>query len=385
MTLLVRDEADVVDANLRYHLNQGVDFVVATDNGSVDGTVEVLREYERRGHLHLISEPGEGVWYRQASWVTRMARLAATEFGAEWVINNDADEFWWPLEGNLKDALGGISSRHDLVVAPRPEFVLRPGDGWFADRLIVREAISRTEPKVAHRARPDLIVSNGGHSVVPGGGARPSGPFPRRALHGASPWSPQPARPFVAAPQTPIQILHFPARSYAQLARKVEEARRPGGASEGLRIRGAVGPEQFRPDAIYARVLADDARAQAGLGTGALVVDTRLRDFLAACPDPLAADWRPPDSTDGAVGRPAGDEEMAAVQDDVALALARREQRRTLVEMRLNLLSERLRGRLEQRSEHRLARAVTKLERSHGWRLRMVIMRLNGRLRRLSR
>ena len=39
LTLLVRNEADVVDANLAFHLNAGVDFVIATDNGSEDGSV----------------------------------------------------------------------------------------------------------------------------------------------------------------------------------------------------------------------------------------------------------------------------------------------------------------------------------------------------------
>ncbi len=58
MTLLARDEADVVDAHLAFHLNAGVDFVVATDNGSEDGTTEILERYERAGHLHLIREPG---------------------------------------------------------------------------------------------------------------------------------------------------------------------------------------------------------------------------------------------------------------------------------------------------------------------------------------
>ena len=37
MTLLVRDEEDIVEDHLVYHLNQGVDFVIATDNNSVDG------------------------------------------------------------------------------------------------------------------------------------------------------------------------------------------------------------------------------------------------------------------------------------------------------------------------------------------------------------
>ena len=38
MTLKVRDEADVIDANLRFHLAAGADFFIVTDNGSTDGT-----------------------------------------------------------------------------------------------------------------------------------------------------------------------------------------------------------------------------------------------------------------------------------------------------------------------------------------------------------
>src|SRR5437867_2979105 len=100
MTLMARDEADIVDEHLRYHLDAGVDFVVATDHRSADGTTEILRAYEREGHLHLIRKTGEA--YRQADWVTRMARLAASEFFADWVINSDVDEFWWPHDGTLK-------------------------------------------------------------------------------------------------------------------------------------------------------------------------------------------------------------------------------------------------------------------------------------------
>ena len=99
MTLLARDEADIVESWLSFHLNAGVDFVVATDNRSVDGTTDVLERYAREGHLHLIRESGEDL--RQNEWVTRMARLAATDFGADWVINSDADEFWWPRGASL--------------------------------------------------------------------------------------------------------------------------------------------------------------------------------------------------------------------------------------------------------------------------------------------
>ncbi len=55
MTLLARDEADVIDSWLSFHLNAGADFVVATDNRSQDGTTDVLERYEREGHVHLIA------------------------------------------------------------------------------------------------------------------------------------------------------------------------------------------------------------------------------------------------------------------------------------------------------------------------------------------
>src|SRR5262245_39562015 len=101
MALYVRDEADVLDAQLAFHLNAGVDFVIATDHDSRDGTAEILQSYERVGYLQLHRDPG--VAYRQREWMTQMARLAATDQRADWVILSDADEFWWPRGGDIKE------------------------------------------------------------------------------------------------------------------------------------------------------------------------------------------------------------------------------------------------------------------------------------------
>jgi hypothetical protein len=54
MTLLARDEEDILASNLDFHVAHGVDFFIATDNLSVDRTSEILRSYERRGLLHYI-------------------------------------------------------------------------------------------------------------------------------------------------------------------------------------------------------------------------------------------------------------------------------------------------------------------------------------------
>ncbi len=58
MTLIVRNEADVIEDNLRFHRAQGVDFFIALDNGSTDGTVEILERHEQAGVLKLVRMPG---------------------------------------------------------------------------------------------------------------------------------------------------------------------------------------------------------------------------------------------------------------------------------------------------------------------------------------
>src|SRR5919106_4807164 len=136
MTLLARDEADIIDSWLAFHLNAGADFVVATDNRSTDETTDVLERYARDGYLHLIREPGEDL--RQDEWVTRMARLAAADFEADWVINSDADEFWWPRGASLRDVLAAVPPRYGAVGAFLRMFVPRPGREDPFERMTVR-------------------------------------------------------------------------------------------------------------------------------------------------------------------------------------------------------------------------------------------------------
>ena len=46
MTLLVRDEEDILEYNICHHLNQGVDHIIAIDNESIDQTPKILKKYE---------------------------------------------------------------------------------------------------------------------------------------------------------------------------------------------------------------------------------------------------------------------------------------------------------------------------------------------------
>jgi hypothetical protein len=263
MTLLVRDEEDILRDHIDYHLNAGVDFVVATDHRSQDATTEILESYARSGVLRVVREEGE--FARQGLWQTRMAREAATEHNADWVIHSDADEFWWPRGTSLKDAFEAVPRRFGVVYGLLQNFVPHPeGDGWFVERMTARlaEAAPINDPatpfrpvvKAANRGDPAVQVAEGSHQVFGAEGE-------------------------VLRAWYPFDVLHFPFRSREQSARKYRKTWT--GWERNLRgdlARARTASDLGRPNAMWDRIALDDATLQRGLGAGWLITDVRLRD-----------------------------------------------------------------------------------------------------------
>jgi Glycosyl transferase family 2 len=266
MTLLVRDEADIVDAQIAFHLNAGVDVVVATDNRSRDETTAILERYEREGSLYLIREPGDDL--RQTEWVTRMARIAAVELGADWVLNTDADEFWWTQGATLKDVLGSVPERFGVARGAWRNFVPRPpGHPFFAERMTVRLAAPAFHPhpltthfKSAHRATADVRVGRGNHEVFADGLVPLRGWFP-------------------------VEILHFPVRSLEHCRRKyvTQFIALEKNAEKGIAGHMADAYKAYLAgdlDGFYAPLVVDDEARDRGIARGVYASDTRLRDRL---------------------------------------------------------------------------------------------------------
>ena len=274
MTLLVRDEEDILVANLEHHLAAGVDHVIATDNRSTDGTVDILDDYRSAGVLTLIDEDGDD--YSQARWVTRMARMAATEFDADWVINNDADEFWWTTGQDLPALFAGVPPSIQAVRAQRANFIARPDDDQpFWRRMDMRQQPAQAHPgldwptlgpKVCHRGDPTVVIAQGNHSAGPEG-----------------------AEPHEPTDDTDLEILHFPVRSRRRFENKIvlggaayaRNTELPEEAGKIWRDMYAV-HQDGRFDDAYARCVLDEETVRAGLDDGTLIRDRRLVDRLTA-------------------------------------------------------------------------------------------------------
>ena len=219
------------------------------------------------GVATVIRDEEEG--HHQSKRVTRMAEIARSGYGADWVIHNDADEFWWPLVGDLRDVFSSLPSQFGQIEVKRRNFRPRvDGDGPFYSRLVHREVSSLTpsgyalESKVAHRPHPQVVVAPGNHSI--------------RGVE----------LPAVPAGEV-LDIFHFPMRSYDQFERKVVQIglgyeqlpdRSPQTGCDQLTLLEMQRAGNLRD--YYDGLVLDQPALERGLQLGTIVVDRRLEDFM---------------------------------------------------------------------------------------------------------
>lgn len=200
----ILDEADIVEAFLR-HTAAYVDHHVIMDNGSRDGTLEIVRALNDEG-LNLTVFQNVSVSTNERQFNTFMYHHAATELRADWVLCLDADEFIddRAVEGGLAAALERtMNQTPDLLCLQLRYFDYVPDADPAADEPVVplrlrrrRKQANRFRKIFVRAAIPEAVVNNGNHTVT---------------LHGTSlPGQPLPG----------LNLAHYPRRSPYQMAAK---------------------------------------------------------------------------------------------------------------------------------------------------------------------
>ncbi|EFC78881.1 glycosyltransferase family 2 protein [Parafrankia sp. EUN1f] len=189
---MVRDEADIIAGTLR-HMAGEVDQLLVADNGSTDGTRDILEGLVPDLPLIVLDDPDPG--YYQSAKMTKLAGTARLLFEAAWIVPFDADELWYSPAGRIADVLAlsrrpyAVAELHNHLASALDE----AGDDPFRT-MVWRQPDPGPLPKVAVRWQDGAVIHQGNHGVtLPAGGP---------ALEGA------------------LAIRHFPVRSPQQLARK---------------------------------------------------------------------------------------------------------------------------------------------------------------------
>lgn len=234
LTLLLQSVPVELDVYLEFHRYAGVDIVLVGGPGA-SGAPDALDRHERNGFVRRVET---------AASQTELARVAAGELGAEWVIPSTVEKVWWPRGESLKDVLAVIPQRYGVVQALVRTFLPnaeQQGQTAFGDRVIRTSLLgpegSGGAPldqllRPIYRATASMTLDPEDWTL---GGRR----VPLRAWY-------------------PIEVFHYPADGAEALGQRELDAR---------------------------------------LAEGTLVVDTRLRDVLGA---EDAWDFRVPSVVDDA-------------------------------------------------------------------------------------
>jgi len=283
---MVRNEADVIEAFVRHHV-EALDELIVVDHRSSDGTGELLEALKAEG-LPLSLRREDSLVHRQDVILTALMREATTSGGADWVIPLDADEFLVADEGDPRDALAALA----------------PDRAWTVDlRYYVPCPDDPADDNVLRRIRHRLV--NAGtfwtrKVIVPAAWARGG----RRALSQGShtlvdvrtgEWVP-------ASFTDELALAHFPVRSEPQLAGKVlggwpAHIARPdrprSGAFQWGRIFESTVSGQLTAERLQALAIDYPAREPNGSGSSELRFDpvhtqVELRYGVPPEPAPLA-------------------------------------------------------------------------------------------------
>lgn len=170
----VLNEADIIESFIR-HNRSFVDHHILLDNGSSDGTVEILNGLKEEGFPITVFK-NISVTFNESDFLTSMYKKAYEEYGADWVLCLDADEFV-----DDRKSAGGLTkllrekTHVDIITVQLINYIATSSDN--RDEIVVPKRIIRRRAETgvfkvfinAKSLGSDICITHGSHAVFSGG------------------------------------------------------------------------------------------------------------------------------------------------------------------------------------------------------------------------
>jgi hypothetical protein len=141
----VGDAAEALEAHVDFHLGAGVDMIFI---GAAQA--DVAERLAHRAHVRVVEHADE------------LLPAVAAEGGADWVVESEVNEFWWPRGGTLKELLELVAPAFGSVQALPREFVpVTQKTEPFSERMIHRLVHSSPQRRYVRRIGGDGDVVRG--------------------------------------------------------------------------------------------------------------------------------------------------------------------------------------------------------------------------------
>lgn len=220
--LSVKDEAELIERSVEHLWAIGVDVILAFDMGSRDGTVEALERLQST-RLQLFrwdDRDPDTSQIEEATW------SAVRHCGADWVLFQDADEFWLPASGRLQDC--AALNNADVLSVDRFNVVLGSAGPLLPAALTPSEyprctLIVKSPPDFRSRLEQDDSLAWIG--IVPGRKAMARRHCVARLIEGLHEVEAPPGMAIRRQVPDDLLIAHLPLSTPERFAAKVENIR----------------------------------------------------------------------------------------------------------------------------------------------------------------
>jgi hypothetical protein len=276
------DQGDILEDFLDWHLDLGVDLILAMDYGSTDGSRELLDRYSKNYPVEWLTLPERDL--RKYSPADELAAMARDRHAADWIINCDVDEFLCPSGTDLQTIFAeadrdGVT----MLTVPRRTMTgapLQPGQrATEALTLRIDRAIEPSpEEQISwNLPAPFVFLEVGGHVAVRASAVAQYEP----GAHGAATiWG-------KSATSDQLHILHYAVRGFESLLVKVHNT--AAWLDDNTHLGKALCwhwrrwihlHEQGRLREEYDQQFVSPERARMLLDAGICVTDTTIADWI---------------------------------------------------------------------------------------------------------